>query len=462
MGVVSLAFLGITVLAALALRLPARMLPRDLVLIAASAGFIFCVAGDPLATLPFWTLVLIGFLLVKCARFAARPLVLGLFAAAVVACWWWLRSMAPALLGLAPGGVAVFGLSYAMFRIIHLLIDARDEELGTPLRFRSYLCYLIFFPNYLAGPVQRYQHFAPQLTAPGVGMTAAAWWSVLWRANAGVFKCTLAAGLALNLHRFCVAQALANESVIGLSGMIALACLAFAAYVYFSFAGYMDIVISAGRVLGVAVPENFDQPLQAKNFLDLWSRWHITLSDWFRFYVFNPALKAMLANVERASLAPYLGAFGYFLAFFLMGIWHGRTPGLIAYGLVLGAGVSINKLYQVWLGKRLGRKGYAALGARPLYQLFSQALALMYFVVALCFLWEQFPEVAVQRPWLMPVAAVLVFLACMLAARCARGSVLPALPVAAACLIAGIEMLGSIAYLLTHGGKVPELIYQWL
>ncbi|MES2942546.1 MAG: MBOAT family O-acyltransferase [Pseudomonadota bacterium] len=247
------------------------------------------------------------------------------------------------------------------------------------------------------------------------------------------------------------------------AGLLAVAVMAFAAWLFFSFSGYMDVAISAGMVLGIEVPENFKQPLQAKNFLDFWSRWHITLSDWFRFYIFNPLLKSLMEWIDRPRVAPYLGPVGYFVAFFLMGVWHGRTPVLILYGLVLGAGVSINKLYQIRLIARLGRRGYMARCERKAYQLLAQSLSLAYFALALCFLWQVTPDQLPIAGWAMLVAGLLVFAACMLLAAVTRRFAVDA--VAAGWrgkLLTAAQAVAAAACLWMTNGVVPELIYQWL
>ena len=454
-GVVSPLFLGTTLGAALAIRWLAPRAPRDLLLTAASVAFIFLVAGDPRATLSFWLLVFGGFAVVKLApRASALPALLALVAVVVVA-WWWLRDRAPADLG--SGVVAVFGLSYAMFRIIHLTVDARDGELGRPLTLRGYLCYLTFFPNYLSGPVQRFQHFAPQIEeTPAV----VAWRPFAARAIAGLFKCTALAGAALWIHEAGVVEAAARPTGL----LFAQAAFGFAAWLYFSFTGYMDIVVPAARLAGIAIPENFDRPLRSRNFLDVWSRWHITLSEWFKFYVFNPSLKAMLEAAPRASLAPWLAAATFFLTFFIMGVWHGRTPAMVLYGLVLGGGVSVNKLYQVWMGKRLGKRAHAALNARPWYQLLSQGLAIGYFVAALAFLWPVRPDMLSAQAAPMLAAGLLVLAGSILIAMATRlvGERSSAWPHALVAVVAVLQLAATAAWLWWSDGLVPPLLYQWL
>src|SRR5262249_34964940 len=92
----------------------------------------------------------------------------------------------------------------------------------------------------------------------------------------------------------------------------AAAFVCFAAYLYSSFSGYTDVVLGFARLIEFDLPANFDRPLLSANFLDLWSRWHISLSDWFKLYLFNPLTKEMIAAANRPRLVPWLGAAGYF------------------------------------------------------------------------------------------------------------------------------------------------------
>jgi D-alanyl-lipoteichoic acid acyltransferase DltB (MBOAT superfamily) len=149
----------------------------------------------------------------------------------------------------------------------------------------------------------------------------------------------------------------------------------------------MDIVIGTGKLFGFDLPENFNKPLSSKNFLDFWSRWHITLSEWFKFYLFNPALKFLVTSDARPSRSPYYGVMAYFVTFLVMGIWHGTTSIFIIYGLFLGFGVGVNKLYEVSLRKHLGKKTCKKLQGNFLYSSLARNATLAYFTVSLTCLW---------------------------------------------------------------------------
>jgi D-alanyl-lipoteichoic acid acyltransferase DltB (MBOAT superfamily) len=165
------------------------------------------------------------------------------------------------------------------------------------------------------------------------------------------------------------------------------AALMFLIHLYLNFVGYMEMVIGIGGLCGFTLPENFAKPYLATNFLDLWSRWHITLSTWFKFYLFNPVLKTLAERFRSPAAMPYLSVLAFFITFGVMGVWHGSGWIFLAYGLFLGLGAAVNKLYQIEMAKRLGKKTYKALTQKHWYLRLSRALTIAYFGLALVALW---------------------------------------------------------------------------
>ena len=149
----------------------------------------------------------------------------------------------------------------------------------------------------------------------------------------------------------------------------------------------MDIVIGIGTLLGQSLPENFDKPFTARSFLEFWQRWHMTLSQWFKFYVFNPLLMFLMTWLPSPALTSYLGVLAFFITFLVMGVWHGTTAVFVIYGLLMGAGASINKLWQVACTERLGKKRYRVLTESTAYIYFARGVTVGYFVLALTCLW---------------------------------------------------------------------------
>jgi hypothetical protein len=158
-------------------------------------------------------------------------------------------------------------------------------------------------------------------------------------------------------------------------------------FLYSNFSGYIDIVIALARLMRVRLPENFDRPFSASSFIDFWNRWHISLSNWLKSYVYNPLLMTLMRRISSAALQPLLGVFCFFVTFFLVGIWHGRTSEFVIFGILQGGGVAINKLWQLGLTRQLGRKGYKELAGSPTYIAFGRGLTFSWFAITLFWFW---------------------------------------------------------------------------
>ena len=165
-------------------------------------------------------------------------------------------------------------------------------------------------------------------------------------------------------------------------------------YLYYNFSGYMDIVIGIGWLLGQNLPENFDRPFSARNMFEFWSRWHMTLSEWFKTYLFNPLMKFLAYHLSAPAWLPYLGVIAFFVTFFVMGVWHGSTGVFVIYGLVMGAGASLNKLWQVFMTKRLGKKRYKALGESLVYAALARGLMFAFFALSVTALWVNMDQLS--------------------------------------------------------------------
>ena len=150
-----------------------------------------------------------------------------------------------------------------------------------------------------------------------------------------------------------------------LSLIYAASAASYTAYLFFNFSGYMDIVIGVGLLLGQALPENFNRPFLARSFLEFWQRWHMTLSNWFKFYLFNPLLTVLMTRFPSPSLTTPLGVFAFFFTFMVIGIWHGTTLVFVIYGIILGTGASVNKLCSSPAPDDWARKATARWPRRP-------------------------------------------------------------------------------------------------
>jgi hypothetical protein len=146
----------------------------------------------------------------------------------------------------------------------------------------------------------------------------------------------------------------------------------------------MDIVVGIGRLFGFTLPENFNRPFTSKSFLEFWTRWHITLSEWFQAHVYYPLMKGMLSRWQRSKLMEFFPIIGYFVTFFLVGYWH--VPSLFL-SLILAVGASGNRLYQIAVSKVLGRARHSTLNKNFFYQGLCRGLTFSYLSVTLTPLW---------------------------------------------------------------------------
>jgi alginate O-acetyltransferase complex protein AlgI len=280
------------------------------------------------------------------------------------------------------------GMSYILFRILHLCIDTREGDFRGQIPLISYLNYAFFFPAFVSGPIQRYQDFSEQFARNTMSEhTVDSTLRAFARITGGYFKTVVAGAIFLMLHQethhlFDAASAPSTSGIL----YAASAALYFL-FLYMNFSGYTDIVVGISNLFGFTLPENFNRPLSANNILNFWSRWHITLSEWFRIYLFNGIIKTLMHRWPSTTLAPYFACGAFFVTFLAMGMWHGTTIIFLWLALYFGAGVSINKLYQVLMTRFLGRKGYLQLCANRFYIVVCRGLTFSYFSFAMTSLW---------------------------------------------------------------------------
>ena len=248
----------------------------------------------------------------------------------------------------------VLGLSYILFRQIDVLVcSTRDEQ--DPVNALEYFAFLISFWTILAGPIQRYPAFLASFRDPKAPNVSEAL-QLLNRAVNGLIKVLLFSPFLLRAAREAGEQlTLAGPNPLE----FAVVLYAFAAYMYFNFSGYCDLVIAAAGWSGFALPENFNRPWLSRDMIEFWNRWHITLSEWARDYMFQPLLKRWLRHpTEHWPNAPLYVA--TFLTFTIIGLWHGAALGWAIFGLFQGVGVAWALARRNRLQKSLGKQGYKA------------------------------------------------------------------------------------------------------
>jgi D-alanyl-lipoteichoic acid acyltransferase DltB (MBOAT superfamily) len=277
------------------------------------------------------------------------------------------------------------GFSYVAFRLIHTL---RDDQTGLlpPLSLREYLTYVIFFPAYTAGPIDRAGRFIVDWEAlPGLrGLDASRITEGLARISVGLFKKFVIAD-TLALIALDATKAQQAESALGLWLLV----YAYAFRLFFDFSGYSDIAIGIGILLGIRLPENFDRPYLKHNITLFWQSWHMTLTNWVRFYIFTPLSRALLRRKQRPSTEVIM-LICHLTTMAVIGLWHGITWTFLVWGLWHGLALFLHK---VWSDRT--RKWYRQLGERPRWkQAYTLGgVVLTFHYVALGWVWFALSDV---------------------------------------------------------------------
>jgi D-alanyl-lipoteichoic acid acyltransferase DltB (MBOAT superfamily) len=162
-------------------------------------------------------------------------------------------------------------------------------------------------------------------------------------------------------------------------------------YLYCNFSGFCDMAIGAAALIGIPVPENFDNPFAARNVKDFWNRWHITLSTWMRDVVFSPLSKFFVGKFG-IKLADHAIALTITIVFLLVGIWHGVGWHFAAFGAAHALGVVANHYYTIFLKKKLGRDGFKAYNENRWIRAIAVALTFCYCAASLFLFANTFPE----------------------------------------------------------------------
>lgn len=366
---------------------------RSMVLFLASIIFLAFLSHYPLAFVPLAGFLLLGYggLLVV-GRFGSRWLVASVLAVIFAYAWLKKYTVLPEAIFLQFPYLTV-GLSYIFFRVLHLIIDPGEGE-RRYLSPGAYLLYTLNFTTLVSGPIQRYEDFSrDQFAAEPIELGPRVVGLQLERIVRGFFKVNILAMLLHALQEDAVAQ-LVQPSPPALKVYAAFRlAVVYPLFLYANFSGYIDIVIAVARLMRLRLPENFNRPFSASSVLDFWNQWHMTLSNWLKTYVYNPLLITLMRRIPAIEMQPLLGVFCFFVTFFLIGIWHGRTSEFIMFGFLTGSGMSINKLWQLGLIRAKGRKGYQALARNSAYVSFGRGLNYAWFSFTLFWFWSSWAQI---------------------------------------------------------------------
>jgi alginate O-acetyltransferase complex protein AlgI len=222
--------------------------------------------------------------------------------------------------------VVLIGISYMVFRCIGFVMDAEVLERVDPLTFFNYL---LFFPTFLAGPIERFERFEELHEGKDLNLEESPLPGLHRMANGFLKKFVLADSLA------AWSLAAMNLQDPWPTPLLWVGVLLQPVVLYLDFSGYCDIMIGLVRLTGFSLAENFDAPWQAGNIQEFWNRWHITLSHFIRDYVYNPLLRQLLTVLRPAWQFPGIVIL-YFFTMVLLGLWHGTNLGFLLFGVFHG------------------------------------------------------------------------------------------------------------------------------
>ena len=248
-------------------------------------------------------------------------------------------------LGLAAlniGTVLPLGISYYIFKIISYEVDVCTGKIAPEKNFITFAVYVLFFPQLIVGPIVKYREMADQLHDGANRCTPA-------RAEHGaelfVFglakKVILADSIGALWTDIIGIQNSPSTTYVGLgnasTALVWLGVIAYSLQLYFDFSGYSMMAIGMGKMLGFDFPQNFNYPYISRSITEFWRRWHMTLSGWFREYVYIPL------GGNRKGLKRQI--FNLFVVELLTGIWHGANWNFICWGLYYFVLLALEKLF---------------------------------------------------------------------------------------------------------------------
>lgn len=222
------------------------------------------------------------------------------------------------------------GISFYTFQQLALLTDCYRGEISA-VTFTDYCLYLTFFPKMVSGPLSDPKKMLGQFTASLPGLRSENLAHGLYLFSFGLFKKVIIA------QSFSVMADYAYGNLPLLSGTEAwIAMFAYTMQIYYDFSGYTDMAIGIGKCVGIELPQNFDSPYQALSINDFWKRWHITLTDFLRRYIYFP-----LGGSRKGSLRTCVNIL---IIFLVSGIWHGSAWTFVLWGVLHGILQVANRL----------------------------------------------------------------------------------------------------------------------
>ncbi len=215
------------------------------------------------------------------------------------------------------------GISFFTFQALSYVIDVYRGQAAVQKNFAKVLLYISFFPQLIAGPIVKYKDIAAEIDSRSTDLKGAA--SGMRRFICGLAKKVLISNTMAMAADQAFAQEFTSLNMLGAW----IGAVSYTMQIYYDFSGYSDMAIGLGQMFGFHFKENFQYPYRSLTIKEFWRRWHISLSSWFKEYVYIP-----LGGSRRGKLRT---AINKVTVFFLTGLWHGANWTFVIWGLFHGA-----------------------------------------------------------------------------------------------------------------------------
>ena len=281
--------------------------------------------------------------------------------------------------GAAPAWHWVFplGISFYTFQALTYTIDVYRRDARATSSYLAHLAAVSFFPTTLAGPITRVATLVPQLERKDAFLAPADGGRALFLIGIGLMKKLLIADyLGENL-----VNRVFDFPNLYTSAEVLLGVYGYALQLYYDFSGYTDIAIGSALLLGLKLPANFNRPYAAQSVADFWRRWHITLSNWLRDYLYFslPGLRSKWKGFTYLNLT---------LTMVLGGLWHGASWNFVLWGALHGTGLAATHAWQSWRGRAKSAPAW-----------WSRALSGFLTAQFVCFAWIFFRAPDLAAAW---------------------------------------------------------------
>ncbi|MFS0654648.1 D-alanyl-lipoteichoic acid biosynthesis protein DltB [Bacillus sp. 179-C3.3 HS] len=239
--------------------------------------------------------------------------------------------------------LSFLGISYLTFKGVQLIIETRDGLIKKKIPIHRLVYFIVFFPTISSGPIDRYRRFEKDMeTPPDQEAYSHLLYSGMHKIFIGFLYKFIIGYLIHTYILMNIDQVSGGHFVQQLTYMYA-----YSMYLFFDFAGYTAFAVGVSYIMGIRSPENFNKPFISRNIKDFWNRWHMSLSFWFRDYVF---MRFVFFMTKKKWIKNRMAVsnIGYFVLFLLMGAWHGLALQYIIYGLYHAVVMSGYNLFEKW------------------------------------------------------------------------------------------------------------------